>query len=131
MKRPGSTSTTAPALELAPGSLAILLAQVESLAHEARAQVQTPPPSAGLTLSPVELDQVARLLGLGARPTAATILLGIERLAALHIGDVRVSFTPGQMAELQHRAGKRGRTIEAEMQAVVRRIEHELFYQGG
>ena len=48
----------------------------------------------------------------------------------MRIGDIRIPFTPGQLAELQHRASKRGRTVEAEMRAVVARIEDELFYKG-
>ena len=36
-----------------------------------------------------------------------------------------------ELAELQHRAMKRGRTVEMEMRAVVTRIEEELFYKGG
>lgn len=55
----------------------------------------------------------------------------IDRLASIRIGDIRIPFTPGQLAELQHRASKRGRTVEQEMRAVVARIEEELFYKGG
>lgn len=55
----------------------------------------------------------------------------IDRLASIAIGDIRLPFTPGQLAELQHRAAKRGRTVEQEMRAVVSRIEEELFYKGG
>ena len=84
----------------------------------------------GLHLSVVECDQIAAALGLGVKPTAASILTAIDRLASVRIGDIRIPFTPGQLAELQHRAGKRGRTVEAEMRAVVARIEDELFYKG-
>jgi hypothetical protein len=49
----------------------------------------------------------------------------------MRIGDIRIPFTPGQLAELAHRAGKRGRTVEAEMRAVVARVEEEVFYKGG
>lgn len=55
----------------------------------------------------------------------------IERLASIKIGDIRIPFTPGQLSELQHRASKRGHTVEQEMRAVVARIEDELFYKGG
>jgi hypothetical protein len=125
-KRPISTSTTAPATERAPlddGDLAADLAAVV-----ARHQ---PPPPPGLHLTPVEVDQIAQALGLGARPTGPSILAAIDRLAAIRIGDIRLPFTPGQLDELRHRAMKRGRTVEAEMRAVVARIEDELFYQGG
>lgn len=79
----------------------------------------------------VECDQLAAVLGLGTRPTAASILRAIDHLASLRIGEVRIPLTPGQMAELAHRASKRGRTVEAEMRAVVARVETELFHHGG
>ena len=85
----------------------------------------------GLQLTPAETDQIAQALGLGAAVTARAILAGIERLAAIRIGDIRIPFTPGQLAELQHRAGKRGRTLDAELRAVVARVEEELFHHGG
>lgn len=88
-----------------------------------------PPP--GLHLSPVEVDELAARLGIASKVTGATLLTAVDRLASLRIGDIRLPFTPGQLAELQHRAAKRGRTVEAEMRAVVARIENELFYQGG
>ena len=88
-------------------------------------------PPGGLHLSAVECDRLAEALGLGAAVTASAILTAVDRLAAVRIGDIRIPFTPGQLAELQHRAAKRGRTVEAEMRAVVARIENELFYQGG
>lgn len=101
-----------------------------ALAHyEEQAQRVTYGP--GLHLSAAETDRIAEALGLGARPTAASILAGIDRLASVRIGDIRLPFTPGQLAELQHRAQKRGRTVEAEMRAVVARIEEEIFYKGG
>jgi hypothetical protein len=117
---------SAPATERAPrddGDLAADLAAVL-----ARHQPAPPP---GLHLTPVEVDRIAQALGLGARPTGPSILAAIDRLAAIRIGDIRIPFTPGQLAELQHRAAKRGRTVEAEMKAVVARIQDEVFYQGG
>jgi hypothetical protein len=89
-----------------------------------------PAPVPGLHLTPAETDRIAEALGLGAQATAASILAAIDRLASVRIGDIRIPFTPGQLAELQHRAAKRGRTVEAEMRAVVARIEDELFYKG-
>jgi hypothetical protein len=85
----------------------------------------------GLHLSTLDTDAIAVALGLGGIPTGASILAAIDRLASVRIGDIRIPFTPGQLTELQHRASKRGRTVEQEMRAVVARIEQELFYQGG
>jgi hypothetical protein len=88
------------------------------------------PPLPGVHLSPGEADQIATALGLASAVTGPAILTAIDRLASIRIGEIRIPFTPGQMAELQHRATKRGRTVEAEMRAVVARIEDELFYKG-
>jgi hypothetical protein len=85
----------------------------------------------GLHLSPIECDRLDALVGLGATRSAESLLTGVERLASLRFGDIRIPFTTGQLAELLHRAQKRGRTVQAEMQAVVARIEDELFYKKG
>lgn len=71
------------------------------------------------------------MLGLGTTMSAEALLKAVNRLGTIKIGDIRIPFTPGQLEELQHRAGKRGRTVEMEMRAVVARIEDELFYKGG
>jgi hypothetical protein len=68
---------------------------------------------------------------LGATRSPEFLTIAVERLASMKVGDIRIPFTPGQLAELQYRAQKRGRTIEAEMKAVVDRIQDELFYRGG
>jgi hypothetical protein len=69
--------------------------------------------------------------GFGSTRSGPDLVKAIERLASIKVGDIRIPFTPGQVAELQHRAMKRGRTVEAEMKAVVDRIEDELFHKGG
>lgn len=63
--------------------------------------------------------------------TAAGLVHAVERLTALNIGELSLPLTPGQLAELQHRARKRGRTVQEEMKAVLARIHDELFHQGG
>lgn len=87
-------------------------------------------PTVGLQLTGTECQQLEALVGLGASQTGSLLLAATERLASLRFGDIRIPFSPGQLVELQHRAAKRGRTIEAEMRAVVDRIEDELFYKG-
>jgi hypothetical protein len=131
MTAPAPEPASARASLRSPGERLASVETLEGLLADVRMQILTPWPTPGLTLTPVECDQIATALGLGSRPTAASILTAVERLAALHIGDIRIPFTPGQLAELQHRAGKRGRTVEAEMRAVVARVEEELFYKGG
>jgi hypothetical protein len=84
-----------------------------------------------LTLTAADCAAIEDTLGLGTTHSVATLLVAIARLASVRIGDVRIPFTPGQLLELQHRAQKRGRTVEAELRAVVSRIEDELFYKGG
>lgn len=134
MKAAGSTSTTARVPE-APAALpattptAILTSIRNELGELAR--LLATPAVPGVHLSSVECDRLAELLGLSTAVTGASLITAIDRLASVRIGDIRIPFTPGQLAELQHRAAKRGRTVDAEMRAVVARIENELFYQGG
>jgi hypothetical protein len=132
---PTSTSTIAPARDHPPtaelrglraelretlGKIDLLLTQAE------RAQ-----PAPGLPLSAADCRQLDDLLGLGATRSGPDLVRAVERLASLRFGDIRIPFTPGQLSEIQHRAEKRGRTVQAEMQAVVDRLQDELFYKGG
>lgn len=91
------------------------------------APVATP----GLHLTPAECGQLEDLAGLGATKTAAALVAAVDRLGSIRIGDVRLSFTPGQLRELAHRAEKRGHTVEEEVRAVVQRIQDDLFWHGG
>ena len=100
-----------------------LLDQLQTLA--------TPAKLPGLQLTPAECDRLEEITGFATTRSAPDLLAAVERLAAIKIGDIRLPFTPGQLHELQHRAQKRGRTVEQEMRAVVSRIEDELFYKGG
>jgi hypothetical protein len=108
------------------GSQIIRLLSAEQLAKEYDLVVP-----GVLTLSRADCHAIEETLGLGATESVPTLLSAIARLASVRIGDIRIPFTPGQLLELQHRAKKRGRTVEAEMKAVVARIEDELFYKGG
>ena len=87
--------------------------------------------SGGLQLSVADCARIEETAGLGSTQSSADLVKAIERLFTIKIGDIRIPFTPGQLAELSHRASKRGRTVEAEMKAVVDRIQDELFYKGG
>ena len=109
------------------GKLRGLLVQVESLFKEALPTTGGP----SLVLDAQTCRQLDDQLGLGATLTATNLVKAVDRLGSMRIGDIRIPFTPGQLAELQHRATKRGRTVEAEMRAVVARIEEEVFYKGG
>lgn len=107
------------------------MAEAQSLLADARRLLAAPARAPGLQLSRTEVSTLEAVLGVSVPLTPSSLLTAVERLASMKIGDIRIPFTPGQLAELQHRAQKRGRTIEAEMRAVVARIEQELFYQGG
>jgi len=84
-----------------------------------------------LALTPVVCRQLEDRLGLGSIASPDALIAAVDRLGSIRIGDVRIPFTPGQLHELQHRATKRGRTIEQEIKAVVDRIQDELFHKGG
>jgi hypothetical protein len=88
-------------------------------------------PEVGLTLSPSDCTRLEQTTGLGTTQIPITFISAVEQLASLSIGDVRLEFTPGQLAELHHRASKRGRSIELEIKAVVDRIRDEIFHKGG
>ncbi|HEY6415607.1 MAG TPA: hypothetical protein VIX41_05205 [Acidimicrobiales bacterium] len=88
-------------------------------------------PSGGLTLTAAQCARLEQTVGLGVTQIPIAFILAVERLAALHIGDIRLDFTPGQLEELQHRAVKRGQTIEDAVRAVVHRIRDEIFHHGG
>lgn len=107
-----------------------MLATIRACCDELQ-QLATPAPVPGLHLDPRDCTQLEEVTGLGSTRSASQLVAAVERLASLKFGDIRIPFTPGQLSELQHRAAKRGRTVEAEMKAVVARIEEELFYKGG
>jgi hypothetical protein len=88
-------------------------------------------PLPGLHLSPIEVAKLETALGVSAPLTPASLVAAVERLTGLHLGELRLALTPGQLEELRHRAMKRGRTLDAEMQAVLGRLHDELFYKGG
>jgi hypothetical protein len=85
----------------------------------------------GQLLVPADIrHRIEATTGIGSTLTAADLVTAIERLAPIDIGTVHVEFTPGQLAEIAHRATKRGRTVEAELHAVVDRIKDEIFHRG-
>jgi hypothetical protein len=120
----------------APGAPApeVVLAEFKDLLNgyvrQVAALVATAPPGR-LTLSGADCNRLEETLPLGCTQSPSSLVAAVERLASLRFGDIRIPFTPGQLQEIQHRAAKRGRTVEAEMQAVVDRIRDELFYRGG
>lgn len=72
---------------------------------------------------------IEEITGVGTTRSADELYRAIDRLARIAIGDVRIPFTPGQIEEIKHRAGKRGLTVKQEIERIVDRIKDELFYR--
>lgn len=83
-----------------------------------------------LQIPPTDREAIDAVAGLGACRSSTDLVQAVRRLARIRIGEVEIAFTPGQLEELQQRATKRGRTVQAELEAVVARIRDELFWRG-
>lgn len=83
----------------------------------------------GLLLPRSLCVQLEEIVGVGATRNPDELLKATRHLAEICIGAVRIPFTPGQLAELKHRAEKRGQTVEQAIQAVIDRIKDEIFYR--
>lgn len=83
----------------------------------------------GMQLSAETCRALDETLGFGAAKDPQSLRAAVDRLAYLSIGEIRIPFTPGQLEEIAHRAGKRGRSVQQELQAVVDRVRDELFYR--
>jgi len=75
-------------------------------------------------------QRIEHTTGIGTTRSAADLVEAVERLARISIGSIVIDFTPGQLEEIKHRAGKRGRTVEEELRAAVARIKDEIFWRG-
>jgi hypothetical protein len=74
-------------------------------------------------------NRLIDLLGLGALRSPEAFVAAVERLHAVKIEGVEVSFSPGERDELQRRAERAGRTVEEEILAVVRGMHEQFFSQ--
>ena len=83
-----------------------------------------------LAISAAICQRIERTTGIGSTKAPEQLVVAIERLASIKVGDVKIAFTPGQLDELAYRATKRGRSVEAEIQAVVDRVRDEIFWKG-
>jgi hypothetical protein len=128
--RSSSTSGNGSNRALRQKQLAPLLVDLGNQIAAFLDQAPTLPPGS-LVLSAEDCRRLEETVGLATTVSPAVLLAAIERLAAIRVGDIRLPFTPGQLAELQHRASKRGRSIEQEIRAVVDRIRDEIFHRGG
>jgi hypothetical protein len=84
-----------------------------------------------LILSKTAREAIERTAGIGATQTEQALVAAIDRLAKISIGDVRIDFSPGQLSEIQHRATKRGITVERALLDVIDRIRGEIFHTQG
>lgn len=82
-----------------------------------------------LVLDQESCESLERTTGIGSTRNTEELIKSVERLASIHIGDVRIAFTPGQLEELTHRAHKRGFMIGQEIERIVDRIRDELFFR--
>ena len=83
----------------------------------------------GRLLPATTCDRLEATTGLGSTRTPEDLVSAVERLACIHVGTIKIDFTPGQLEEIHQRATKRGRTIKQELQAVVDRIREEIFWR--
>jgi hypothetical protein len=83
----------------------------------------------GMVLPRTMCSRIEAITGMGTTQTPEKLYEGIDRLAHIAIGEINIEFTPGQLEEIKHRAGKRGYTVEQELQRIVDRIKDEIFYK--
>lgn len=82
-----------------------------------------------LVLTGDPLEQMDRLLGLGSTKDPAALLGAVQAWAGITIGDIRLEFSPSQLAEIQHRADKQGKSPEAIVQDIVSQLEQAFFHE--
>lgn len=85
--------------------------------------------AAAILLTGEDLQTLVDLLPVGATRTAATLVAGIQRLADVRIGTIKVPFTVGQQDELKERARRSGKSVQQETEAVVRGMHEQFFNQ--
>ncbi len=84
-------------------------------------------PEAQLTLTPEQITRIAKCVRFGGTATAESLVSAIESLAFVAIGEHRLPFTPGQIAELKLRADKRGMAYDAYVKRIVDLILEQFF----
>lgn len=80
-----------------------------------------------LVLTGEALDTTERILGLGSTVTSAAFVLALRGHAGITIGDIRIDFSPGQLAEIQHRAEMQGKTPQVIVEDIVAQMSVEFF----
>lgn len=70
---------------------------------------------------------------LGGTPilSGADLLQRLTQLASLSFHAIRLDFSPAQLAELQHRAERQGKSVEVLAQDIVRGLLRDFFWASG
>lgn len=116
-----------------------LALQYQSAADRARVPLQkflerqlakfgeVPAGQRALVLTGEALEEVDRLLGIGSTRDGASLVSAISAYAGIRIGDIRLQFSPGQLAEIQHRAEKQGKTPQAVAEDIITQLNAQFF----
>lgn len=80
-----------------------------------------------LLLSTADLQAIAPSLRFGATQSTKDFVQAVQGLASVSIGEVKVPFTPGQIAELKLRADKQRLSYEAYVKLIVQHILDNFF----
>jgi hypothetical protein len=81
-----------------------------------------------LALTGEDLQTLDTLLGVGSSVDARSLVRAVRAFAGITIGGVTVDFSPAQLAEIQHRAEKQGKTPEAVVQDIVAQMTDMFFW---
>ena len=81
-----------------------------------------------LVLTGEPLAEAEQILGLGSTASADALLAALRSHAGITIGDIRIPFSPAQLAEIQHRAKVQDKTPEAIVQGIVDDMAKDFFY---
>lgn len=76
----------------------------------------------------VNLVEVEKLIGNLPIRDGHDLLKRIGDLAAIHFHGIRLDFTPGQLEELQRRAAREEKSVEALAQEIVEQLNRQFFW---
>lgn len=79
----------------------------------------------------VNAEDAHRILGGTPVLNGTDLLARVSQLASLSFHGIRLDFSPAQLAELQHRAERQGKTVEVLAADIVKSINREFFWASG
>lgn len=83
-----------------------------------------------LVLTATDQAAVEKALGFGATTSSESLRSAVERVAALKIGDISVTFSVQQWQEITRRADKRHQSVAQYLAALVDRFTQDLWTLG-